>query len=373
MQASFDSSSSKPFLEQHPRLTNHLVLAGLTLIACLISAVFATPGQAFFETISVGAGYIGLLLIFASLVIGPLNMLKVRKNPVNINLRRDVGIWAGITSLAHVVFAAALELSWGDSLLGFFFYKNGAPKFNLFGISDMFGLVAALVVLFLMVLSNNYFLKKLKGKNWKKMQRFNYLLFGVALLHTLLQQVNNERGITMIVGVIALALGVMVAQAIGFVIYRKREQQRKPANAAPPKAVRRATVVQSERVEPAYSASVATRQGGLLPKLTMFGFAGLLALFAGFEIGQQGAQLVSSGVNASAPASNSNSASNNTASSASNNTSNSSDNSGAINNNSNSSSSSSASNSSGSSSSSSGRARVRQPSFSQPPVRTQHS
>lgn len=356
MLASSNPSSSKTYLEQHPRLTNHLVLAGLTLIGCLISAVFATPGQALFETMSVGTGYIGLLLIFASLVIGPINMLKVRKNPVNIMVRRDIGIWAGITSLVHVVFSGALQLSWGDSLLGLFFYKSGALKLNLFGISDMFGLLGALIVLFLLVLSNNYFLKKLKGKNWKKMQRFNYLLFAVALIHALTQQLNNSRGIFMIFAVTALAIGVMVAQSIGFVIYRKREQQRKPA-AAPraAKPVASPVSIQPGRVspvEPRYVAPVIIRKPSPLPKVAMYAIAGVLTIFAGFEIGQQGSQLVNSVITANNSTTTSTSSSSNTVNSAS--------------------TSSSTSNSSTSSSSSSS-ASVSQPSSSQPSVRTQHS
>ena len=138
------------------------------------------------------------------------------------------------------------------------------------------------------------------------MQRFNYLLFGVALLHTLSQQANNERSALMVVGVLALTIGVMVAQSIGFVIYRKREQQRKPAVSAPtaarPSAVP-TTAPQSgpanRVVAPRYTASAATRPHSPLPKMAMFGIAGLFAIFGGFEIGQVGSQVVNSVVHAS--------------------------------------------------------------------------
>jgi sulfoxide reductase heme-binding subunit YedZ len=223
------------------------------------------------RTFSIGTGYVGLWLILATLVIGPLKLLKVRKNPVNLNSRRDIGIWAGITSLAHVVFSIALQFSWGGSLMGFFFYQDGTPKFNLFGVSNGFGLVGALVVLFLLILSNNYFLKRLKGKNWKKLQRFNYLLFVVALVHTITQQVNVGRNPLLTFGVIALATGVVAAQSIGFVIYRRRSEQRKNTTVLAAKP---------ENIPDYYNPAPARP----MPKLAMYGVVGLLSAFIGFVL-----------------------------------------------------------------------------------------
>jgi sulfoxide reductase heme-binding subunit YedZ len=337
---------------QHPRLTSHIILANFTAFICLIAAIFAAPGQDIFETLSVGTGYAGLLLILATLVMGPLKMLKTRKNPVNINSRRDVGIWAGITSLAHVLFSAALQLSWGGSLWGLFFYANGAPKFNLFGISNDFGLVAALVVLFLMVLSNNFFLKKLKGKNWKNMQRLNYLLYVVALVHTFTQQANNGRNPLLVFGVIALAGVVMAAQSVGFVVYRKRSQQRKTDATAPAKPA----VTQKPKVTapvaaprnpytpaPVYAYAKPVRQSNFLPKVALFTVIGMFSAFVGFELAQQGPELVKALTTADTTSNNSSSVSSDT------------------------------SDASSSTSSSSSSVQVNPPSFSQPSVRTQHS
>lgn len=222
----------KGYRKAHPRLTNHLYLGMISLLGCLIMVLLANPDQSILELLSIGTGYLGLGLLVVTLLIGPLNMLKVRRNPVNLMFRRDAGIWAGLNSLAHVAFAFALQLDWGGTLLGFFLFKDGSIKLNLFGISNYMGLLATLVIIFLMVLSNNWFLKALKGKRWKTMQRFNYLLFGVALVHTFTQQVNNARSYWLIVAVIAGTAAVMVGQFTGFVIYRQREQQRKAGQPA---------------------------------------------------------------------------------------------------------------------------------------------
>ncbi|OJV88165.1 MAG: hypothetical protein BGO39_08190 [Chloroflexi bacterium 54-19] len=220
----------------------------VTLAGCIIALMMATPSQSPLEMLSIGTGYVGLVLIAATLLIGPINMLKVRKNPVNMNFRRDVGIWAGITSLAHVLLAFGVEINWGGTLLGFFLNKEGSLKLNLFGISNFIGLAAALVIIFLLVLSNNYFLKKLKGKRWKAMQRFNYLLFGVAFLHTFTQQINNLRGILLVGAVLGGVLLVLAGQLIGFNIYRKREALRKPATAP---ATARPVAAPAQAVRPA--------------------------------------------------------------------------------------------------------------------------
>lgn len=344
---------------QHPRLTSHLMLANFTVFICIIAAVFAAPGQDILETLSVGTGYAGLLLILATLVMGPLKMLKTRKNPVNINSRRDVGIWAGITSLAHVLFAAALQLSWGGTLWGFFFYANGSPKFNLFGISDDFGLVAALVVLFLLILSNNFFLKKLKGKNWKNMQRLNYLLFGVTLVHTFTQQANNGRNPLLVFGVIALAGVVVVAQSLGFVAYRKRSQQRKtdatiptkPAVTQKPKVTAPVAAARNPYTPaPVYAYANPARLSKVLPKVALFAGISFLSAFVGFEAVQQGPELVKALTTADSTTSNSATQTTTTTSATSSNTSDTS-----------------------SSTSSTSSTQVSSPSFFQPPVRTQHS
>jgi sulfoxide reductase heme-binding subunit YedZ len=253
--------------------------------------------------LSIGTGYVGLALIAATLLIGPINMLKARKNPVNMNFRRDMGIWAGITSLAHVLLAFAVEINWGGTLLGFFLNKDGSLKLNLFGISNFIGLAATLVIIFLLVLSNNYFLKMLKGKRWKAMQRFNYLLFGVAFLHTFTQQINNLRGVLLVSAVLGGVLLVMAGQLIGFNIYRKREALRKeaapvatpvvgPANPYLTLSRQRPTPV----VTPALSRKEADYSNGQMA--AAFGVTAVMGLLVGFL----GFNLLNNPANASNPA-----------------------------------------------------------------------
>ncbi len=243
----------------HPRRINYFFLVLFSLIWVFVTQLTAEPGQPLVESLSLASGYEALFLIVATLVIGPLNMLRNRRNPVNLNFRRDVGIWAGIMALLHVVFS--LQIYFDGNLLSYFFKEeNGSlsPQLSLFGLSNDVGLIAALVIIFLMVLSNNYFLRRLKGKRWKNLQRFNYLLFGLTLLHTFGQQISSNRGPIFIYIVVGLAGTVLVAQFIGVIVYQQRSQQRRAAVGASP-------VVSASKVteSPTLSAPVAAL--GFLP------------------------------------------------------------------------------------------------------------
>lgn len=219
------------YRKNHPRLTNHYGLALFSLAGCVVVSFIGGPEQPILDTLSLGMGYVALLLVLLTLVIGPINMLKKRKNPVNMMFRRDAGIWAGITAIFHMVFSFLLYF--GGNLLLYFFAQNGSGlsfSFDIFYLSNYVGLIAGLVILFLLVLSNNYFLKIFKGPKWKQLQRFNYLLFVVALLHSLGEQLTNSRNLVLTFGVIALAGIVVIAQSIGFLVYQRRDQQRKAAS-----------------------------------------------------------------------------------------------------------------------------------------------
>src|SRR5215210_701616 len=87
-----------------PRIPTHLGLVLFSLAGCFLAGLYG-PNNTLSETLAIGLGYVSLVLLAATLLIGPLNLLRQRRNPVNINLRRDTGIWSGITALLHVLFA----------------------------------------------------------------------------------------------------------------------------------------------------------------------------------------------------------------------------------------------------------------------------
>ena len=85
------------------RTLRHVALAGGSLAATYALYVAVVSDYPMFR-LSMATAYVGLGLWVVTLAIGPWNVLRARPNPVSTNLRRDVAIWAGIVSLAHVVF-----------------------------------------------------------------------------------------------------------------------------------------------------------------------------------------------------------------------------------------------------------------------------
>ena len=59
--------------------------------------------RSFVRQFTVATGYVALGLLGLTLVIGPANLLLRRRNPVSNYLSRDVGTWAAIGSVVHVI------------------------------------------------------------------------------------------------------------------------------------------------------------------------------------------------------------------------------------------------------------------------------
>jgi sulfoxide reductase heme-binding subunit YedZ len=208
----------------------------LSVAGCYVAALYG-PNNSLDETLSIGLGYVSLLMLAVTLLIGPLNLLRKRRNPVNINLRRDIGIWAGITACLHVVFS--LRIYPGKNIIEYFTGKSQpglGNTFGLFEISNNIGLVATLLMVALLVTSNQVSLKLLKGKRWKFLQRFNYLLAVLSVIHTFAFQSVNSRENVFIYSVIALSVAVIAAQLTGVALHLSRARLRQTTHAQPPVA-----------------------------------------------------------------------------------------------------------------------------------------
>jgi DMSO/TMAO reductase YedYZ heme-binding membrane subunit len=75
-----------------------------------------------------------------------------RTNPVSIDLRRGLGFWCALFSLAHVTFGVNVHMA---SRKLYFVSERGGPRADLFGIGNYLGVVAALVLI-LLATSNDY-------------------------------------------------------------------------------------------------------------------------------------------------------------------------------------------------------------------------
>jgi methionine sulfoxide reductase heme-binding subunit len=206
------------------RLITHAVL----YVACLLSIYLTTlyvPYADLNYVFTLAFGYLSLVLIVLTLSIGTILLLRNRRNPFNLNIRRDIGIWVGITGISHVIFAFTLRFN-GEIPLYFIDPETLEIRGDRFGISNILGALATIILTLLLVTSNDYSLKKLKGKRWKTLQRLNYLLAFLVILHTLLYQQMSRRESFFTSITVLLILALLLLQGLGMWLYRAKEDCR---------------------------------------------------------------------------------------------------------------------------------------------------
>jgi sulfoxide reductase heme-binding subunit YedZ len=167
-------------------------------------------------------GYVALLLLGLTLLIGPANLLLRRRNPVSSYLRRDVGTWTAALSLVHV--ALGLQVHGGGQLFNVFnyFVRDGRPLTNSFGLGNWTGLAATVIVVGLLALSTDGSMRELRAKRWKNLQRLNYALFALVALHAFFYGALLRATSPFTLILIFVVVGVFVGQFAGIWMWRRR-------------------------------------------------------------------------------------------------------------------------------------------------------
>lgn len=186
-----------------------------------ITAVFLytiDSKQVAFE-LSMAAGYIGLVLIALSLIIGPWNILRCQPNPISSDIRRDIGIWGGIFSIVHVIIG--LQVHMGGKFWLYFIYPPDQPhrillRYDFFGFANFTGLSATLIIIMLLITSNAISMRKLGTALWKKIQRWNYVGGVLIILHSIAYQFIENRNLPFIALFSLIALMALTFQVAGF-------------------------------------------------------------------------------------------------------------------------------------------------------------
>ncbi len=197
---------------------HHLVLA-IICSAVLIILYFSVRSDDVKFRWSLTTGYVGLGLLGATLITGALNVLRKRRNPVSTDLRRDLGIWCGLISLIHV--ALGLQIHLGGNMLAYFFRGTAesvifAPRFDLFGFANYVGLIAALVITLLLVLSNDISLRQLGSKRWKSLQKWNYAVVIFVILHSFAYQFIEKRQLPYLILFGVIVGTALIIQILGY-------------------------------------------------------------------------------------------------------------------------------------------------------------
>lgn len=205
------------------RLRRHALLGALALaLTAGLAAVLHSPQTVW--RLSMGTAYAALLFLVVSLAIGPLHVLWAQPNPVSTDLRRDVGIWAAVFGLLHVVFGIQVHMR-GKFWL-YFVYAPDQPhrlplRHDMFGVTNWTGLGAAGLLLLLLAISNDLSLRRLGTRRWKWLQRWNYVLMGATVLHGALFQVIEKRQASFVAGFAALVIAASAVQVLGFLRVRR--------------------------------------------------------------------------------------------------------------------------------------------------------
>lgn len=205
------------------RLLHHIVI-GVGSIALTIAFMHLFPKRDFISQVSIGTAYPALFLTAAALLLGPFNVLWRKPNPASFDLRRDLGIWAGILALVHT--GVGLNVHLRGKMWLYFVDTHYQLRRDAFGFGNYIGAVAAIVFLLLLALSNDLSLRKLGIDRWKSLQRWAYAGIALTAAHAIAYQ-HVEKRITPFRLVLYLLLGILLTcQAAG--VLKKRTSIREP-------------------------------------------------------------------------------------------------------------------------------------------------
>lgn len=199
------------------RVTRHIVLF---LASCLTGVAFywILDTDSMIWWFSMATAYASLVLLAWTLMIGPWNKLRGCPNPVSGYLRRDIGIWAGVLGIVHVI--AGLQVHFVGKMWLYFLPPPDAPyrfplRIDLAGLSHWVGLFATFILLLLLYLSNDASLRRYGTKRWKSLQRWNYAGAILVVAHGFAYQFLEKRTLGFIVAYSAIVLLVVAVQYAG--------------------------------------------------------------------------------------------------------------------------------------------------------------
>lgn len=207
---------------RHRLLAHHLPLFLASVAALALIAERLLEGSAPFRW-SMATAYVALALLAAAMCVGPWTALRRGRAPLSNDLRRDLGIWAGVVSLAHV--AVGLQVHMGSMLL-YFVIRSADGSWTLrrdaFGLANWVGLVSTCILLLLLALSNDWSLRRLGRQRWKAMQRSTYAAAILLVLHGAVYQLLERRHARWVLLFALVVVVVAVAQSLGFRRLRTR-------------------------------------------------------------------------------------------------------------------------------------------------------
>ena len=206
------------------RRSRHNTWIGLASLSVGLAAWTAYDPERLRDGVSVATAYAGLGLLATSLVLGPVNQLRRRANPLSSNLRRDVGIWAACFGVTHVV--VGLSVHMGGDVSRYFLSPPGSRlpiglRLDAFGIANHLGLAGGVILLLLLLISNDRALRALGASRWKRVQRLNYACAAAVAGHGVLYQLLERRRPALVLVFAATLVFTLLLQSVGRRAYQQ--------------------------------------------------------------------------------------------------------------------------------------------------------
>jgi sulfoxide reductase heme-binding subunit YedZ len=211
------------------RVARHFVIAaGSVAAGFAVGELFASRPWMF--RLSVATAYVATALLVLTLLLGPLNVVRARANPVSTDLRRDLGIWAGIIGVLHTV--VGLQRHFRGRMWQYFIFPEDMGRripirYDAFGVANWTGLAATLILVALLALSNDWSLRRLGTRRWKAFQRWNYAGFVLVIAHGLVYQASGDRPFPYVAVTAGATLVTIAVQVAG---YRTLRATARPAS-----------------------------------------------------------------------------------------------------------------------------------------------
>lgn len=212
------------------RLTRQALLVAAGTVATVLLAAVARERDSFAFRVSFATAYVSLTLLAVSLAIGPVRLLLGRRSPPSIDLRRDIGVSAGLFAIAHVI--TGLQVHMRGAMWKYFLDPDRGPltilpRLDGFGLANYSGLAATAIVLLLVAISNDFALRRLGVAPWKRIQRWTYSAAALVAIHGAAYQWVDRRGLVYVLLFAALVATTVCFQVAG--VRRTRSVKRRSA------------------------------------------------------------------------------------------------------------------------------------------------
>lgn len=211
------------------RLTSQVMHhARYVTLGLLFGFVLASlqPFRSTFNSVSLITAYGSIALLASTLLFGPLHVLKGGRPIISTSSRRHLGVWSGAFALVHV--AAGLNVHMGGRYLDYFLAPaiGGSmrpPRLDAFGAANDVGLLATLLVILLMVISHDRWVRSIGPARWKRLQRGAYWLTALAFVHGFLYQALEKRHPALVMALVLILAAICGYQLAGRIRWRVRE------------------------------------------------------------------------------------------------------------------------------------------------------